>query len=151
MLRNLVCSLIEHGRVKTTVPKAKESRRLLDRCITFAKKGLAAETEVKDRLPPLRITGADLRKRMAETKDEDEQRRLCKELNRNGKQIAALSAKGLHYRRLIRTRLHQKAAVDQLFEQVAPRYLDRPGGFSRILRAGFRKGDNASVAIFELV
>jgi len=105
MLRNLVASLFEHGRVKTTVPKAKEARRLAEKCITLAKK--------------------------AEAADED--------------------AVKLHYRRLAISRLHDRRAVKRLFEEVGPRYADRPGGYTRILKAGFRLGDKAPIALFELV
>lgn len=60
-------------------------------------------------------------------------------------------AKKLHFRRLAMTALHNKDAVDQLIEKVAPTYKDRQGGYTRILRAGYRLGDNGEKAIFELV
>lgn len=105
LMRNMVISLIEHGRIVTTVPKAKEARRYAERVITYGKKSLTA-TE-----PALK----------------------------------------LHYRRLAMTALHNKDAVDQLLEKVAPQYKDRLGGYTRIMRAGFRLGDNGTKAIFELV
>jgi len=105
MLRNLVCSVIEHGRVSTTVPKAKEARRMAERCITFAKKSVNADSP----------------------------------------------AKALHYRRMAMRELHDRSAVKKLIEEVAPSYKDRAGGYTRILKAGLRLGDRATIALFELV
>lgn len=105
LLRNLVCSLFEHGRIVTTLPKAKEARRFAERCITIGKKAVAATDP----------------------------------------------AKALHYRRLALSALHNRDAVNALVAQVAPKYATRNGGYTRILRAGFRLGDNGTKAIFELV
>lgn len=105
MLRNLVSNLFEHGRIITTVPKAKEARRLAEQCITLAKKAAASED------PSVQ----------------------------------------LHYRRQALRKLHRTQVVKQLFDEVAPRYSDRQGGYTRVLRAGFRLGDNAPKALFELV
>jgi len=107
MLRNLVCSLFEHHRVTTTVPKAKEARRMAEKCITLAKKAAAADPKDK--------------------------------------------AINLHYRRLAMTELHDRLAVKKLFDVIAPAYKDRVGGYTRILKAGYRLGDRSPKAIFELV
>ena len=97
LLHSLVASLFRHNRIKTTVEKAKEARRVADRLITFAKRGdLAARRQVLRR-----ITDSDL--------------------------------------------------VGYLFEELAPRYGDRDGGYTRIIRAGVRRGDAAQMAILELV
>ena len=105
LMRNLVCSLFESGRVVTTLPKAKEARRYAERVITFGKKAVAATDP----------------------------------------------AKALHYRRLALSALGQPSAVKLLVESVAPKYTERNGGYTRIMRAGFRLGDNGTKAIFELV
>jgi large subunit ribosomal protein L17 len=105
LMRNLVCALLENGRITTTLPKAKEARRFAERCITIGKKAIAA-TE---------------------------------------------PAKQLHYRRQAMQVLHNRDAVKTLIEKVAPTYKERAGGYTRVLRAGYRLGDNGSVAIFELV
>ena len=105
MLRNLVSSLFEHGRITTTVPKAKEARRYAEKCITYGKKAVAA-TE---------------------------------------------PAKKLHYQRLALSALNSRDAVKNLIEKVAPRYATRQGGYTRVLRAGFRFGDRSPIALFELV
>ena len=105
MLRNLVASLIEHGRVTTSVPKAKEARRLAEACITLGKKAAAA-TE---------------------------------------------SAKKLHYTRQLMQKLHDLPMTKKIVAEVAPKYKDRQGGYTRILKAGFRLGDRSPIALFELV
>jgi large subunit ribosomal protein L17 len=150
MLRNLVCNLFEHGRVQTTVPKAKEARQLAEKCITLAKKGNAALASVQNELPALKEQGAKLREQLASA-PEDQKQGLQKQIARNGGKIAALEAKSTHYRRLALRDLHQKGTVKVLFQEIAPRYTERTGGYTRVLKAGFRKGDNAPIALFELV
>lgn len=97
MFRNLAVSLIEHEMIRTTVPKAKELRRVAEPLITLAKHDTVAN------------------------------------------------------RRLAFRRTRSKAAVGKLFSELGPRYADRPGGYTRIVRAGHRAGDAAPVAVMELV
>jgi large subunit ribosomal protein L17 len=97
MFANMSCSLIEHEQIKTTLPKAKELKRIADKLITLGKRG------------------------------------------------------DLHARRLAAARLRQDAAVRKLFETLGPRYAGRQGGYTRVIRAGFRYGDMAPMAIIELV
>ena len=97
MFRNMAVSLIEHEIIKTTVPKAKELRRVAEPLITLAKEDTVAN------------------------------------------------------RRLAFDRTRSKAAVGKLFTELGPRYRDRPGGYTRILKIGFRAGDSAPVAYIELV
>lgn len=97
MFRNLAVSLIEHEMIRTTVPKAKELRRVAEPLITLAKNDTVAN------------------------------------------------------RRLAFRRTGSKAAVGKLFSELGPRYVDRPGGYTRIVRAGHRAGDSAPVAVMELV
>lgn len=97
MFSNMTASLVTHEQIKTTLPKAKELRRFIDKMISFAKKGSLS----------------DRRRAYAFLRDE--------------------------------------AAVKKLFSTLADRYKDRPGGYSRVLKAGFRYGDNAPMAIIELV
>ncbi len=97
MFKNLAVSLIEHELIRTTLPKAKELRRVAEPLITLAKNDTVAN------------------------------------------------------RRLAFRRTGSKAAVGKLFEQLGPRYVDRPGGYTRIVRAGYRVGDSAPVAVMELV
>lgn len=97
MLANLAASLIEHKSIITTKQKAKEARGVVERLITFAKRGdLAARRQV------------------------------------------------------LRT-LRDKALVRELFETIAPKYEGRPGGYTRVIKIGNRKGDDAPMAVLELV
>jgi len=97
MFANMVCSLIEHEQIKTTLPKAKELKRIIDKIISLGKKG------------------------------------------------------DLHSRRIALSRMKQEDAVKKLFDVIGPRYAERDGGYSRVLKAGFRYGDMAPMAIIELV
>ena len=97
MFANMVCSLIEHEQIQTTLPKAKELKKIIDKYITLGKKG------------------------------------------------------SLHSRRLAISRLRQNSAVTKLFEILAPRYKKRNGGYSRVLKAGYRYGDAAPLAVIELI
>ncbi|MBA3683715.1 MAG: 50S ribosomal protein L17 [Planctomycetes bacterium] len=105
MLRNMVASLIEHGRITTTLPKAKEAARFAEKCITLAKKANAAPD----------------------------------------------AAGKLHYSRMAMKELHDRKAVAKLVAEVGPKYKDRKGGYTRVLKAGFRLGDRGALALFELV
>ncbi|HSK42075.1 MAG TPA: 50S ribosomal protein L17 [Arenibaculum sp.] len=97
MFANMAASLIKHEQIKTTLPKAKDLRPVVERLITLGKKG------------------------------------------------------GLANRRLAYARLRDEAMVAKLFGPLAERYKERPGGYSRVLKAGFRYGDAAPMAIIELV
>lgn len=97
MFQNMTISLVEHELIKTTLPKAKELRRIAEPLITLAKTDSVAN------------------------------------------------------RRLAFDRLRNKEAVGKLFSELGPRYQQRPGGYLRILKAGFRAGDNAPMAYIELV
>lgn len=97
MFRNMAVSLIEHEVIKTTLPKAKELRRVAEPLITLAKQDSVAN------------------------------------------------------RRLAFSRTRSKLAVGKLFSELGPRYEARPGGYTRILKCGFRPGDSAPMAFVELV
>ena len=97
MYANMAASLIAHEVIKTTVPKAKELRRLAEPLVTLAKEDTVAN------------------------------------------------------RRLAFRRLRDKAAVGKLFSELGPRFRERPGGYTRILKAGHRAGDAAPVAYIEFV
>ena len=76
----------------------------------------------------------------------------AKELRPYVEKLITLGKRGdIHARRLVRARLKTDAAVSRLFDTVAGRYADRPGGYTRIMKAGFRYGDNAPMAVIELV
>ena len=94
---NMAGSLIEHEQIKTTLPKAKELRSIIEKLVTLGKRG------------------------------------------------------DLHARRQAAAQLKQDEFVAKLFDVLGPRYKDRQGGYVRVLKAGFRYGDNAPMAIIEFV
>jgi len=97
MLANMAAALIKHEQIKTTVPKAKELRRTVDKLITLGKRGT------------------------------------------------------LHARRQALSALGDRAMAQKLFGALAERYASRKGGYTRVMRAGYRHGDSAPMAIIELV
>jgi large subunit ribosomal protein L17 len=97
MYRNMTASLMQHEIIRTTLPKAKELRRVIEPLITMAK------------------------------------------------------TDGAQRRRLAFDRLRDRDVVTKLFNELGPRYKDRPGGYLRILKCGFRPGDNAPMAYVELL
>jgi large subunit ribosomal protein L17 len=97
MFSNMAASLIQHEQIVTTLPKAKDLKRVMDKYITLAKRG------------------------------------------------------DLNSRRLAAARIGNEAMVKKLFDVLAPRYKDRAGGYTRVLKAGFRYGDAAPRAVIELV
>jgi len=97
MLSNMVASLIEHERINTTLPKAKEARRLVEKVVTLGKTNT------------------------------------------------------LHSRRQAFRILKNETLVKKVFDVLGPRFAARPGGYTRILKTGFRHGDNAETSILEFV
>ncbi len=97
MFANMAAALIKHAQIKTTLPKAKDLRRIVDRLVTLGKRG------------------------------------------------------DLHARRQALSTLRDRALVEKLFSTLAERYGERPGGYTRVLKAGFRYGDSAPMAVIELV
>jgi large subunit ribosomal protein L17 len=97
MLDNMVTSLLEHEAIKTTVPKAKEARKLAERIITLGKRG------------------------------------------------------GLSNVRLAERHVRNKTILQKVFSELKDRYQTRPGGYTRIIKLGFRTGDAADMALLELV
>jgi large subunit ribosomal protein L17 len=76
----------------------------------------------------------------------------AKELRKMAEKLITLASRGdLHSRRLVLEVVRDKKTVDKLFETIAPRYADRPGGYTRIIKLGHRSGDNAALSIIELV
>jgi large subunit ribosomal protein L17 len=97
MFANMAVALIKHEQIKTTLPKAKDLRAVVDRLITLGKRG------------------------------------------------------DLHARRQALSVLRDSTIAAKLFEELAKRYKDRPGGYTRVIKAGFRYGDMAPMAVIELV
>ena len=125
------------GRIITTLAKAKEVRPLVERCVTIAKRGLAAETQAK-------AFGTEADRDSAEWKKWRGSDQWQKWAQAMAPAVAA--------RRRVVTLLGDKKAVRVLFEQVAPRFTDRPGGYTRILKLSTpRLGDAGPRAVLEFV
>ncbi|MFT4975006.1 MAG: large subunit ribosomal protein L17 [Myxococcota bacterium] len=116
MYRNMVTSLMLHGRIRTTEAKAKELRRIADRVITLGK-----------RVPPASVQAAE------------------------GAEQKVLTARRLHHIRRARRLINNPEALNKVFNEYAERYAERPGGYTRILKLSNRPGDNAPMAMIELV
>jgi len=116
MFRNMVTSLMVHGRIRTTEAKAKELRGIADRVITLGKTMPLSSLE---------------------------------ELN--GEALDQAKAKRLHAIRRARRVINDRDALNLVFGEYAERFKDRPGGYTRIYKLGFRNGDNAPMALIELV
>ena len=99
MFTNMAAALIKHEQIKTTLPKAKELRPVVEKLVTLSRRG----------------------------------------------------SKDLHARRQLIAQVGDEAQVTKLFDVIGPRYASRPGGYTRVLKAGFRHGDNAPMAFIEFV
>lgn len=97
MMNNLVKSMVEHGQIKTTLAKAKEMRRYVERVVTYGKKD------------------------------------------------------SVHSRRLAYSVLGDRTLVKKLFDEIGPAFSERNGGYTRVIKAGYRRGDNAPMAIIQFV
>lgn len=126
LLRNLCTSLITHERLITTLPKAKELRPFAERAITLGKRALVAE-----------VPASALHKR-----------RLAAAYFFSGNTNRVPDG---GYKRPQAPRTAGVAALDKLFDEVAARFAERPGGYTRILKLGTRRGDGAEMALIELV
>lgn len=125
------------GRIVTTLEKAKEIRPLVEKCITIARKGLVADQAAE----PFATTA----------ERNTEAWKAWRESDQWGQWVAARAA-GLAARRRVLSLIRDKEAVQVLFSTVAPRFMDRPGGYTRILRlAKPRLGDAGTRAIIEFV
>lgn len=148
MRRNLAQSLIEHGEIRTTLPKAKEVRRFVERVITLARRGdLRSRQRVIAMLGDRSVISAD----QQETYDG---------MGRASRQKVLFSRSGRRHRTGAVPAAYNKkkysfvatSVVHKLMTDVAPRYTDRPGGYTRIIRlADHRIGDNGDWAILQLV
>ena len=126
LLRNLCTSLITHERLITTLPKAKELRPFAERAITLGKRALAAEA------PETALHN----------------RRIASGYFHTGN---ANRVPDGGYKRPHAPRTAGVAALEKLFGELAERFSERPGGYTRILKLGARKGDGAEMALIELV
>lgn len=146
MRRNLITELFRHEKIKTTEAKAKAIRGQAEKMITLARnRGDAlrlielAEDGDAEALGSL-LTKAQAARLIREAEDGD-----AESLEREAYAIAA------HAQRLIARDITDREIVNKLFHIIAPRYVERPGGYTRIVKTGYRHGDAAKTAIIMLV
>jgi len=151
LYRSLVTALLLHERVQTTEAKARAIRRHAEKLITLSRRGQT------DRILELvRASDEGALAQLIQAKRAEKLLALAAdEASDSGTDPNALEetvrAMGVNARRLAAGRLNGRAAVQKLFDELGPRYVDRPGGYTRILKLGYRKGDAAPMALIELV
>ena len=153
MLRTLTTDLLLHGKVETTEARAKEVKAIVDSLIALAvkEKDNFETVEVKVVKAKLDSKGNKVTE-MAKSKNGKEYLKVVKEETTEKRQKDMPSR--LNARRKLMTKLNKVKGVDviaKLFNEIAPKYEGRVGGYTRIVKAGPRKGDGAEVAILQLV
>jgi len=148
LYRSLMTDLFRHERIETTEAKARSLRPLAERLVTKARKGraervleLAKQREVTKLTAWFSATRAQQLIQLVDQGDEEALKKLEK--------MAAEMA--LHARRQVLATLTDKAVAHKLVDEIAPRFEDRPGGYTRMYKLGMRKGDAADMALLELV
>jgi len=145
LYRNLMTELFRHERIETTEAKARAIRPLAERVVTKARKArservveLAKQRDVKKLSAWFNAKRAEQLIQLADQQNEEALARMAGEL-------------ALNARRQVLATLTDQAVAHKLVEEIAPRFEDRPGGYTRMFKLGMRRGDSAPVAILELV
>jgi large subunit ribosomal protein L17 len=145
LYRNLMTELFRHERIKTTEAKARAVRPLAERLVTKARKAraervveLAKQRDMQKLSAWFNAKRADQLVALADQGDEEA-------LEQMAQQVA------LHARRQVLSVLNDKDVAHKLVEEIAPRFEDRPGGYTRMFKLGMRQGDAAKMALLELV
>jgi large subunit ribosomal protein L17 len=145
LYRNLITELFRHERIQTTEAKARAVRPLAERLVTKARKAraervveLAMERNSQKLAAWFNVRRADQLIALADQGDEETLGRMAAEL-------------ALHARRQLLAELTDNDVAHKLVEEIAPRFEDRPGGYTRMFKLGERKGDAARMALLELV
>jgi large subunit ribosomal protein L17 len=150
MLANLATSLFQHGKIHTTEAKAKRLRPFAERLITKAKRAAEAESPIRTKLEQANSRLHDARKAI-EHKDDDKNRAALDTAKEEQAPLARAMGAASHNRRQIMRVIRDKDVVHRLITEIGPFFLDRNGGYTRIVKTVPRKGDNAPMAIIELV
>lgn len=145
LYRNLMTELFRHERIETTEAKARAIRPLAERVVTKARKArservveLAKQRDVKKLSAWFNAKRAEQLIELADQQNEEALARMAGEL-------------ALNARRQVLATLTDKDVAQKLVEEIAPRFEERPGGYTRMFKLGMRRGDSAPVAILELV
>jgi large subunit ribosomal protein L17 len=145
LYRNLMTELFRHEPIRTTEAKARAVRPLAERLVTKARKGraehlidLANQRDVEKLSAWFNARRAEQLIELADQGDEEALEQLAQRM-------------ALHARRQVLATLTDKEVAHRLVEEIAPRFEDRPGGYTRMFKLGMRKGDAAKMALLELV
>ncbi len=146
MRRTMISQLFRHEKIKTTEAKAKSIRSQAEKMITLARnrgdsERLVELAEDRDEAGLNSLLTAAQTRRLLELAEADDVEALEREAQ----------AISIHAQRLVRRELHDREVLYKLFHDIAPRYVDRPGGYTRIVRLGKRKGDAAEMVMLMLV
>jgi large subunit ribosomal protein L17 len=145
LYRNLMTELFRHERIETTQAKARAVRPLAERLVTKARKArpdrvveLAKQRDVEKLSAWFSSKRADQLVSLADQGEEEALQAMARDM-------------ALHARRQVLSVLQEKDVAHKLVEEIAPRFEDRPGGYTRMLKLGARRGDAAEMALLELV
>jgi large subunit ribosomal protein L17 len=145
LYRNLMTELFRHERIQTTEAKARAVRPLAERLVTKARKArpervveLAKQRDAKKLAAWFNARRADQLIALADDGDEEALARMAGQM-------------ALHARRQVLAQLSDRDIALRLVEEIAPRFEDRPGGYTRMFKLGMRQGDAAKMALLELV
>jgi large subunit ribosomal protein L17 len=157
LYRNLITDLFQHERLQTTEVKARAIRRQAEKLITLSRRGQSDRilelVEANDETTLARMIQAKRARKLFALARLAEDPDLSSEEQQDVQQALedTVGAMGVNARRQAAARLNSPQAVRKLFDELGPRYQDRPGGYTRILKLGYRKGDAAPMALIELV